>query len=168
MSEYIGDDLSSQKSIEVRARAISAQSYYFLWDEYDLHKGSTTHKIELEMEYADTLGASMSWTRLDHHYTEVLMQVEDYVEKLDDEVKSRFIVAYFSHYKNDLNAFIEKFHLHLLNNLSWTKDDEGKTNTWDGPVQVACAFKFDAFAMKFKFFNDLKTKVYSLKIFIIN
>jgi hypothetical protein len=155
LSDYIGDDLSSQRSIDIRAKALSAKSCYFLWDEYDLKKGSTTRKLELEMEYANTLGASMEWTRLDHHYTDMLIQIEDYCAKLDDNTRSKFLKSYYSHYKEDMQEFVGNLYQHLMNNLSWTKDDEGNTHTWDGPVSLACALRFDAYAMLFKFFNDL-------------
>ena len=157
LSDYIGDDLTSDKSIDIRAKAFSTKSYYFLWSEYGLEKGSTVSGIEREIKYANTLGAAMSWTRLDKHYTDTLIFIEDYCEKLDEETKNKFLKAYYKHYKNDLFQYVDIFYNHLIKNLSWTKDSEGGIVKWDGPVKVACAFKYDSYAMFFKFFNDLKT-----------
>ena len=65
----------------------------------------------------------MAWTRLDHHYTDVLMLVDDYCESLDIETRASFLQSYYKHYKDDINSFIGSFFRHLTQELSWTEKD---------------------------------------------
>ena len=108
----------SDREIDIQVKSYSLRLKSFLHEYYNENNGETLLSFQREVEYAPTCEPSFSYMRIDAPMIDLIDDIEDYCEKLPQELRLRLATRTFEELENLLTIYIGKATAWIVTNCS--------------------------------------------------